>query len=238
MQKIIVIGATSGIGRGLAEIYTTEDCTVGIIGRREDLLKEIYSQNKEKIIYEVTDVTDVTTTIETLNSLCKKLQGLDVLIVSAGTGELNPNLEYHLEEPTIKTNVIGFTNIVDWGYNLFKKQCKGHIVTISSIGGIRGNSVAPAYNASKSYQMNYIEGLRQKAHKQHLPIYFTDVRPGFVDTAMAKGEGLFWVMPVNKAVNRIYRAIKKKRKIVYISTKWKFIALLLKIIPQSIYCKM
>lgn len=238
MQKVIVIGATSGIGKGLAEVYITEDCTVGIIGRREDLLKEMYSQNERKFIYEVADITDVATTIDVLNSLYKKLQGLDVLIVTAGTGELNPNLEYHLEEPTIKTNVIGFTNIVDWGYNIFKKQCKGHIVTISSIGGIRGSGVAPAYNASKSYQMNYIEGLRQKANKQHLPICFTDVRPGFVDTAMAKGEGLFWVMPVNKAVNQIYKAIKKKRKIVYISKRWKFIALVLKIIPQSIYCKM
>ena len=70
------------------------------------------------------------------------------------------------------------------------------------------------------------------------PIYITDVRPGFVDTAMAKGEGLFWITPLDKAVQQIYRAILRRRKVAYVSKRWKYVALLLRMIPASIYCKM
>ncbi len=208
---------------------------VGVMGRRENLLKELCSLNREKCVYEAGDITNVTKTVKQLNALHEKLGGLDLLILSAGIGEINLDLEYQLEEPTIHTNVSGFTNIVDWSYKTFETYKKGHLVVISSIAGIRGSGVAPAYNASKSYQSNYMEGMRQKAFKQHLPIHMTDIRPGFIDTEMAKGEGLFWVVPVNKAVNQIYSAITKRKKIVYVSKRWKYIAWALKIIPSCIY---
>jgi short-subunit dehydrogenase len=111
-------------------------------------------------------------------------------------------------------------------------------VVISSIGGIRGSSQAPSYNASKAYQINYTEGLRQKAAKLKMPIFITDIRPGLVDTKMAKGEGLFWVMPLEKAVNQIYKAIIRKKKVVYVTKRWHLIAMILKLIPRPIYDRM
>ena len=188
MKKIIIIGATSGIGRGLAEIYSQEDFLIGITGRRENLLKEVCARDEDKLFYQVCDITDTQSTISSLETLIQKMGGMDILIICAGTGELNPELSYQLEEPTLLTNVIGFTNIADWGFRYFERQKSGHLVTISSVGGTRGSGIAPAYNASKAYQINYMEGLRQKATKSHYPIYTTDIRPGFVDTAMAKGE--------------------------------------------------
>lgn len=152
-----------------------------------------------------------------LETLTQKMGGMDILIICAGTGELNPELSYQLEEPTLLTNVIGFTNIADWGFRYFEQQKSGHLVTISSVGGTHGSGIAPAYNASKAYQINYMEGLRQKATKSPYSIYTTDIRPGFVDTAMAKGEGLFWVTPVDKAVKQIKKAISKKKKVAFIS---------------------
>lgn len=153
-------------------------------------------------------------------------------------GELNPELAYQLEEPTLLTNVIGFTNIADWGFRYFEQQKSGHLVTISSVGGTRGSGIAPAYNASKAYQINYMEGLRQKATQSPYPIYTTDVRPGFVNTAMAKGEGLFWVTPVDKAVKQIKEAIHKKKKVAFISKRWKYVVILFRLIPSAIYCRM
>jgi short-subunit dehydrogenase len=111
-------------------------------------------------------------------------------------------------------------------------------VVISSIGGIRGSRQAPAYNASKAYQINYAEGLRQKAAKLKMPIFITDIRPGLVDTKMAKGEGLFWVMPLEKAVDQMYKAIVNKRKVVYVTKRWRLIALLLKLISRGVYKRM
>lgn len=109
---------------------------------------------------------------------------------------------------------------------------------MQSVGGLRGSRIAPAYNATKAFQINYLEGLRQKATKLKTQIFVTDIRPGFVDTAMAKGEGQFWVASVNRATNQIFEAIKKKKKIVYVTKRWKLIGTILKRTPRQIYDKM
>ena len=83
--------------------------------------------------------------------------------------------------------------------------------------------------------MNYFEGLRQKVKKLNLPITITDIRPGLVKTEMAKGEGLFWVMAIEKATNQIFNAIKKKKKIAYITKRWLLIATVIKLLPRFIY---
>ena len=70
-----------------------------------------------------------------------------------------------------------------------------------------------------------------------MKIYVTDVRPGFVKTEMTQGEGLFWVAKVEKASKQIYRAILKKKKILYVTKRWRIIASILKRIPSFIYEK-
>jgi short-subunit dehydrogenase len=122
--------------------------------------------------------------------------------------------------------------------NYFKKQGHGHLVNISSIAGVRGNGEAPSYYATKAFQINYLEGLRLNAYKSCVDIHVTDVRPGFVDTDMAKGEGMFWVAPVEKAAQQIFNAIQKKKKIVYVTKRWRMIGFLLKIMPYSILKKL
>jgi short-subunit dehydrogenase len=167
-----------------------------------------------------------------------ELGGLDLLIISSGIGDINENLDFEIAKRTIDTNVLGFTSIADWAFNYFEKQNFGHLVVISSIGGLRGSRLAPAYNATKAFQINYLEGLRQKAKKLKEPIFVTDIRPGLVDTDMAKGEGLFWVMPVDKTVNQIYKAVNSKKKIAYVTKRWQLLAIILKRIPRQIYDRM
>ena len=135
-------------------------------------------------------------------------------------------------------SVTGFTCAANWAFNYFEKLKFGHLVAISSIAGLCGNAHAPSYSATKAYQINYLESLQQKATKLKQPIFVTDIRPGFVDTDMAKGEGKFWVMPVEKTVQQIYEAIKKKKKIAYITKRWILIAYFLKWVPKFIYDSM
>jgi short-subunit dehydrogenase len=68
-----------------------------------------------------------------------------------------------------------------------------------------------------------------------LPIFVTDIRPGLVDTQMAKGEGLFWVMPLEKAVGQMFKSIVAKKKVVYVTKRWRLIAALLKLLPRAVY---
>jgi short-subunit dehydrogenase len=235
MKRAIIVGASSGIGKELAQILVRDGYRVGITGRRLDLLEELNAQNPESYSISSFDIRETESSVVKLEQLTAELGGLDLLIISSGTGDINPNLDFQIETKTIDTNVTGFTCVADWTFNYFLKQGHGHLVAISSIAGIRGSAEAPAYNASKAYQINYLEGLRQKAAKAKRPIYITDIRPGLVDTAMAKGEGLFWVMPVEKATRQIYKAITKKKRVATVTRRWRIIALLLRLLPRYIY---
>lgn len=238
MRKAIIVGATSGIGKGLAKLLIDRGFYVGITGRRSDLLIELKNDNSDKVFIKSFDIIDTDSISNQLNELVNDLGGLDLLIICSGTGDENINLDFSIEKRTIDTNVLGFTAVADWAFSYFIKNSTGHLVAITSIAGLRGNRQSPSYNATKSYQINYLEGLRQKANNSKQPIFITDIRPGFVDTYMAKGDKLFWVSPVDKAVRQIYTAIKKRRKIVYITKRWLIIAMILKFLPSWIYDKM
>ena len=231
MKKAIVIGATSEIGRSLARLLVDNDYKVGITGRRNKLLQEIQTAQPDRYLVKLFDTCETESVTGKLQELVNELGGLDMLILSSGTGDLNEDLDFDIEKRTIETNVSGFTVIVDWAFNYFAAQKHGHLVGISSVAGLRGDYLAPSYAASKAYQINYLEGLRIKAAKTKLPIFITDIRPGFVNTAMAKGDGLFWVAPVEKAATQIFKAVVKKRNIVYVTKRWRLMAYLLKLLP-------
>lgn len=237
MKKAIVIGATSGIGNELAQILVQNGYKVGITGRRLAELERLKKRNPEHFTVSSFDCTKENNS-KKLNDLVDQIGGLDLLILSSGTGNLNESLDFEIENKTNLLNVNAFTEIVSWTFNYFKKQGNGHLVAISSIAGIRGSRIAPAYNASKAYQINYLEGLRQKATKVKMPIYVTDIRPGFVDTDMAKGDGQFWVATKEKASRQIVGIIQRKKEIGYVTKRWWVIAKLLWLVPNVIYKRM
>lgn len=232
-KKALVIGATSGIGKGLAQVLVKNNYLVGITGRRAALLDDLKNEKPDSYFTQVLDVFKTDDIEKSLNVLSDKLGSIDLIIVSSGYGEINKELSLEIEQNTILTNVIGFNWVVNWSIKLFEDQGYGHLVGISSIAGLRGNKFAPAYNASKAYQINYLEGLRQKTRTKNITI--TDIRPGFVNTDMAKGDGLFWVATVDKAVNQMYNAIVRKKKVVYVTKRWRLIAIILKIAPRWLY---
>ena len=234
MKKAIIIGATSGIGNALAEILLREDYVVGVTGRRDELLQSLKEIDLKRVFFERMDVQELSTLELICNKLVNQIGGLDLLIISAGIGKENEELDFEVENDVIKTNIQGFTYIADWAMRYFKEQGSGHLVNISSIAGVRGNGIAPSYNATKAYQINYLEGLRLNVKNFGSRINITDVRPGFVDTAMAKGKGLFWVAPVHKAAKQMFEAINQKKQVVYITKRWNLIANLFRIIPFSI----
>lgn len=235
MKKVIIIGATSGIGRELAKIYSSNGYKVGITGRRENLLKELKNENPESYIIKSFDISLPDTNVKNLDELVSELGGLDLIVLNSGVGFPNESLVYKLEIDTFKTNITGIAEIAVWSFNYFKNQGFGHIAFVSSIAGIRGGRFNPAYSASKAFQMNYCEGLRAKAKKTKLPIYVTDIRPGFVDTAMAKSPAKFWVAPPQKAAKQIYSALKRRKKNAYITKRWIAIAYIMKLLPKWIF---
>jgi short-subunit dehydrogenase len=233
-KRIIIIGATSGIGKAIAELYAKNENRIGITGRRSELLQEIQQQYPQKTETECFDVTGSQNILH-IESLVSKLGGLDILIISSGTGDVSKELDWQLDKKTVDTNVNGFVEIANWGFNYFIKQGYGSLATISSIASHRGNSWAPAYSASKAFQSNYFEGLAIKAHRMKKDISVTCIEPGFVSTKMARGNKMFWVVPVEKAAKQIINAIDRKKRIVYVSKRWWLIAKIMKWMPYWLY---
>ena len=238
MKKAIIIGATSGIGRQLAILLADKNYIIGITGRRKYLLDELKHQRPANFIVSDFDITETFVVTKKLDELATKLGKVDLLILSSGIGEINEELDFNVEKKTLDVNVVGFTEVANWTINYFQQQQEGHFVAITSIAGLRGSRQAPAYSSTKAFQINYLEGLRQKVTKLKLPIYITDIRPGFVDTAMAKGEGKFWVATVEKAANQILNSIERKKSIVYITKRWRVAAIILRLVPRQLYRRM
>lgn len=235
-KRIIIIGATSGIGRALAEHYAKTGCRVGISGRREYLLDAIHEHFPNHIVTECFDVQG-SDNIQHMQSLIEKTGGMDILIYNAGFGDPNQTLDWHIEKTTYETNVKGFLEIVHFAFNFFVQQGHGQIAATSSVAANRGNGLAPAYSASKAFMSVYMEGLLMKAAKMKVNITITDIQPGFIASKTAKNK-VFWVTPVDKAVQQMAKDIDKKKFRVYISRRWRIIAWIMKRVPSFVWHKL
>jgi short-subunit dehydrogenase len=238
MKRVIIIGATSGIGLELTKLFIKNGDKVGVTGRRSHLLDELQRQFPPQVSTECFDVMGSDNIIH-LRSLIEKLNGLDLLIYNSGYGDISESLDWKIDRQTTLTNVNGFVEIVNHTFNYFVKQGHGQIAAISSIAAIRENSQAPAYSASKAYMSMYMAGLYLKARRirkrdPKIKIAITDLQPGFVRTKMAKGKGRFWEAPLEKAASQIFTAIRKQKRKVYITRRWALIAWLLKWMPHFI----
>lgn len=231
---MIIIGATSGIGRELARNYARRGFYVGVSGRRIELLHSLQNEFPKNIVFECFDVTGNENIVH-LRSLIEKLEGVDILIYNSGYGEVSNTLDWEIEKHTTAVNVTGFVEIICYAFNYLVNQGHGQIACISSIASIRGNSQAPAYSATKAFESNYMEGLYLKAKRLKKNLSVTDIQPGFVNTGRDKENGRFWESTTGEAAVQIYDAIKRKRKRAYITRRWWLIASLLKILPGFIY---
>ena len=233
-KRVIIVGASSGIGREIACKYVEHGCKVGITGRRLSLLKEMQEKHPDQVCIASFDVTSGGIAANILQ-LINELGGLDLLIYNAGFGEPSAELDCGTELLTTRTNVNGFVEIVSFAFNYFMDQGYGQIALTSSVAALRGNSWAPAYSASKAFMSNYAEGLNLKVWKHRKKVVVTDIRPGFVRTKQAKGNRQFWVAPVEKAAGQIVRAIEQKKRVAYVTKRWRLVAFFFRILPFGLY---
>jgi len=238
MKKAIVIGASSGIGLQLARVLSKDGYAVGLTGRRLELLNNLKKELPAQTFISQMDINNTSEAMDKLNGLIGEMGGVDLIVVSAGIGHINHELDWTKEQETITTNVLGVTAIINAAMQVFLTKKSGHLAVISSVAALWGSGECPAYNASKAFVSNYLEGIRCKVKKLKMDITVTDIKPGLVDTAMAKGEGLFWVMPLEKAADQIYTALRHKKDEVIVTKRWRIIAFLLKIMPKFLYYKL
>jgi short-subunit dehydrogenase len=237
-MNILIFGATSGIGRELAKQYVLQGHNVAITGRRQDKLDEIERENSTQYFSFHNDIRKTELIPSVIAHAHQKMGQIDLIIVNSGIGKFNLELDWEVCESVLKTNIIGVTKALTASYSYFYKQKKGHLVNVSSVASLIGNGANPSYNASKAFQANFVEGLWIKAQKsKKSKIYITDIRPGFVDTKLAQGD-TFWMADVPTAAKQIINAIRKKKKVAYITKRWCLVAWAMKRLPKFIKKKM
>lgn len=237
MKNIIIIGASSGIGRELAKVFSQRGYTVGMAARRFELLEETAKELPGISFVKRMDAGRPDEAMAVLEGLIAEMGGTDIIVINAGIGFRNPDLEWEKEKNTIAVNVAGFTALAGLAMKYFLKRGQGHLAGVSSLTAVRGSSIAPAYSASKAFIAHYLDALRLKAYKMKLPICVTHIQPGFVDTAMGQGEDAFWSASATKAARQIADAIEKKKQHVYITKRWRLIAWLMKVLPQRLLAR-
>ena len=232
MPNAIVIGASSGIGRALAKVLASHGYNVGLAARRLDLLQGVANEIDTTTFVKAIDVSKTAEAMQNLRDLIAQMKDVELFVISAGTGFINPTLEWEPEHETIAVNVSGFAAMANVAVSHLEARGSGCLVGISSIAALIGNPDAPAYDASKAFMSNYLQALRLRFIKRRLPVVVIDVQPGFVDTAMAKAAKTFWMATPEKAAAQIFAAVRKQKRVVYVTRRWRLVAWFLKAMPD------
>lgn len=232
-KRIIIIGATSGIGKELARQACKRGYTTGGTGRRADRLKTLKEELGEQFHFTEMDVTSHDEAKSALDSLIREMGGMDIIVLNAGISNYQASSLTGMEQKVIDVNVSGFVQLFGKAFQYFKQQGSGHIVGVSSIAGLFGSSRAAPYSASKAFISTYMQAYRQRSNKIREDIVVTDVIPGFVESEMTEGKkGMFWVAKTEKAVSQMLDDIEKRKSYSYITRRWRLVAWLIKLTPN------
>jgi len=204
--------------------------TIGVAARRIELLQDIGAAEVEQIDVTADDAT------QRLRRLIDRLGGMDLFFHASGIGKQNRELEEDIELATVETNGLGFTRMTGEAYRYFARRGSGHIAVITSIAGTKGLGPAPSYSATKAMQNVYLQALEQQAHARGLSIRFTDIRPGFVDTALLSGDHRYPMMlRPERVAQEIVCAINRKKHIHVIDWRYRILTALWRRIPRFVW---
>lgn len=245
MKRVIVFGASSGIGAELAKSYAAEGDMVAVAARREENLKELQREYPINMITFRADMEALPqeeggTAQESPRGkflqMLEALGGVDLVIYCSGVGKQNADLQMPVEYSTINVNVKGFTAIAA-AVAEYGSTAQHHVqfAAISSIASTRGIGISASYSATKMYQVRYMESLRQLAAVKGWDMTFTTIKPGFIATDFIKGRNYPLTMKLPYASRQIKKAIDARRQSVTIDWRWAIVVALWKLIPHCLW---
>lgn len=211
----MITGASSGLGRGMALEIAARGGHLGLLARREDLLKEIVEETRNvKAVFATADVRDAKAVREAADRFRKELGPIDILIANAGIGTADHATSLTPEHAAnvIGINVLGAINSVAAVLPEMVERKHGRLVAISSLAAYRGLAKSAAYCASKAALSAYFESLRIDLHQAGVGV--TTIHPGFIKTDLTAGRHskMPYLMELDVGVKKIVTAIEKEKK--------------------------
>ena len=244
-RRGIIVGASDGIGAALARKLAKEGYTIALVARRKEKLNtlcaEINSAEMEARAFPyVHDVANYDEVPDLLRKIVADLGGLDVLVFMAGVNFPPGLTSYNFEgdRKMVEVNLIGAMAWLSPVAEMFQNAKAGQIVGISSVAGDRGRIGNPGYNTSKAGLTTYLEALRNRLTRHGVNVL--TVKPGFVKTEMlkaAQGGTPFAITP-EKAAEDIYKAMRKRKQLIYTAPIWRWIMLIIQLVPSVIFRRM
>jgi len=231
MKQAIIVGASSGLGWELAIQLADKGYQLGVMARREDLLKELVAQLPGTHFVQFTDVTDAELAQQQLKDLIARMGDVELIVLSSGVGLYEKKLDWVVEREMIDVNVRGFAAMALVAYEYFEQRGGGHLAGISSVASHLFGGLTLTYHATKAFVSNYLAGMRSRARRTQLPITITTIEPGFVKTPMVQGKPV-WMAPVEKGVAQMVKGLIKKKNHIYITRRWRLVVWVLYLMPQ------
>lgn len=223
------MGASSGLGARLLELYVAAGHQVGGAARSADRIGRCSARAAIDV-----DSPDAPAR---LRALINELGGMDLYIHVAGIGYDNPPLDPEREAAIALTDCVGFCRMVSAAFGWFAERHRpGHIAAITSVAGTKGIGGMEAYSASKRFDWTYLQGLRQRAVANRMPIFITDIRPGWTRTPLLKpGASYPMLMDPDRVCRRIVSAIARRRRAVVINRRWALLQRLWSLLPDALW---
>jgi len=218
-DKIVFLtGASSGIGEALALAMAERGATLGLLARREELLKELAvkcEENGGRARYYAVDVTDAKAVAAAAESLRNEFGRINILIANAGIGGNNSettSLNPESVAKVININLLGAVNAVAAVLPAMLENKSGQLVAVSSLAGFRGLPKSAAYSASKAGMTAFFESVRLDVQSRGVSV--TIIQPGFIKTPLTSGRTnkMPFLMELEDSIPLFLRAIERRAK--------------------------
>ena len=233
------MGASSGMGYGVAEALASRGVKVGVAARHTSSLKALKEKYPDYVEYAKIDITKPAA-VGQLNDLIEELGGMDIYFHVAGAYDENLYLDPEKEVAVADTNCCGFARMISAAYRYFRtNRKKGQIAAITSVAGTRGIGRLSAYSSSKKFGHWYLDALEQLSNAEKSGITFTDIRPGWVRTPLEDPDRNYPMnMTVDYVVPKIIKAIVRKYRVAVVDWRWSVFTGVWRSIPNAVWTKM
>lgn len=240
MKRVIVVGASSGMGAAIARQLAAGGAQVAAVARRAAQLDALGGASGGRIRPYPFDTADVDAVAPLFDRIVTDLGGLDGLVYAAGAMPPIDEGEYAFakDRTMVDVNLLGAMAWMNLAAARFEAARGGTIIGISSVAGERGRRKNPAYAATKAGLTAYLEALRNRCSRYGVNV--VTVKPGFVDTDMTRGlPGLFWLISADDAASRILRlAARGNSASGYIPRRWGLVMAIIRAVPSPIFRKL
>lgn len=237
-MKVLITGASSGIGAALARYYADQGATLGLVARRKDLLDSMAESLPTTVVTFAADVRDSKSMQGVATEFIRLYGAPDIVIANAGVSGgtlVTESEDLAIMQAIFDINVMGIANTFQPFITEMQTRKRGTLVGIASVAGIRGLPGASAYSASKAAAIAYLESLRVELANQNLHV--VTIAPGYIRTPMTDVNQypMPFLMDVDLAAAKFAKAIANKKRFVVIPWPMAVVARLMRFIPPAIW---